>query len=470
MCQLIRSKQSFYKCSWTKESLRPIVYEGGLLYFNNHKTSYNIYGFETQPSLTKLTNISGSARIMDVISYTSPVLNLECSCKMQPCTCLSRYIMYVTKDNWLVLRNPITGSIFSQTYIKRSDRIFNFQYIDWNVYSKEVILTTKLNPEKEPSSNVDVVVNLAVFTTFPLEFRALLEIRRSVFGKTCRHVNVSDQLLILGMNLDWVHIYSFEDVLENSVFTLYKLGDSYMKGNVGMYPVGLPLNCIPQTVPPLLFDVQSSQQIFHFGGYPFHCVYANTLKHARFVLKQVKENVNHKNCFIDSNTTEDESDMIFFHPDNSNRIVLREEGIVRCFQLVYSPNESKVQEIFSMGFSTATTQSTSTTSFSSFGRQIKKTANSHVFNEKCVLAVDYDDELDLIGILGFRPSDPLSQGFIKLYDSMYGQEVKCIKLNQNLCETNYYELNIDLDALIVIEKNERNCFKVYLYKLMFVTD
>ncbi|KAF8787461.1 DDB1- and CUL4-associated factor 17 like protein [Argiope bruennichi] len=409
MCQLIQSKQSFYESSWTKESSRPIVYDGGLIYFNNHKSCYNIYGYENKPSLTKLTNINGSERILDVISYAAPVFKQECNCEVCPCSCLSRSIIYITKDNWLIRRNPITGVILNKIYTKRLDRIFNFQYIDWNIYSKEVILTTKLNPEKEPSSNIDVVVNLAVFTSFPLEFRALLEIRRSVFGKACRHVNVSDQLLILGMNLDWVHIYSFEDVLANSIFTPYKIGDHYMKGIVGSYPFGLPLNCIPQAVPPLLFDVQSSQQIFHFGGYPYHCVYSSPHKHARYVLKQVEENVNHKNYFIDSNNTDDETDMILFHPDNSNRIVLREDGIVRCFQLVYFPNESKVQEIFSMGFSSSVMQS-KTTTVSSYGRRITKPVNAYVLNEKSVLALDYDDELDLIGILGFYSTDPLLQG------------------------------------------------------------
>lgn len=243
-----------------------------------------------------------------------------------------------------------------------------------------------------------------------------------------------------------------------------------MKGNVGKCPVGLPLNCIPQTAPPILFDVQSSQQIFHFGGYPYHCIYSSTLKHARFVLKQVKENVSHINSFIDSSAPgDDDSEMIFFHPDNSNRIILKENGIVRCFQLDYSLNESKLQEIFSMSFSSVITQSKST-EFSSFGRRITKAKDTYLTNEKCVLAVDYDDELDVIGILGFRSNDPLSLGFIKLYDSMLGQEVKCIELGSNLCEYNCYSLNIDLDVLIVIEKNEKNWFNVYLYKLMFLND
>ncbi|GFU20203.1 DDB1- and CUL4-associated factor 17 [Nephila pilipes] len=467
MCQLIQSDQTFYESSWFEQSTRPIMYDSGILYFDNHRKCYSIYGSKGQPSATRLSDTNNSKKVKDVISYSSPTFKMECTCKLHPCTCLSKFIMYITEDNWLIQRNPYSGVIYKQVYVKRTDRNFKFQYCDWNVYAEQFVLTTKLSPDdKEMFPQSDVVVNVAVFTVFPFEFKALLEIKRSVFGKACKHVNVADQLLILGMGYDRVHIYSFDELMAKNTVTPYKLGDSYNLGYVGMHPTGLPLNCNLRFPPPLLFSVQSFGQTVDFGGFPYHCMYPSPNNHLSFIINQLQADGSSRKCYIESNIWNDEPNIVYFHPDNSNRIISREAQIVRCFQIVDSPSQVKVKEIFSMGFRTV--NSCSTPEFSSFGRRIARIENLNLYTEKCIMAVDYDDEIDLIGILGTCSNDPLSLGFIKLFDNLTGKEVKCVNLNRRLCETNYYQLHVDLDVLIIIEKNERNQFNAFLYKLTSV--
>ncbi|GIZ02659.1 hypothetical protein CEXT_7381 [Caerostris extrusa] len=459
LSQLIRSNNRSFKQSWSKESPKPIVYDCGLLYFDNQRHCYNIFGSKGQPSLTKLKDDSNSKKIVDRISYSFPVIKTECSCNRHPCICLSRYILYVTDDNWLIQRNPFTGVIYKKVYVKRSDGFnFNFKYIDWNVYAQEFVLTTKLNPFFEVTGKKDVVVNLAVFTIFPLQFKALLEIRRSVFGKTCRHVNVSDQLLILGMGSTRVHIYSFDATLANSTIYEFNLGDDYNYGKVGMHPCGLPLNCIIHSAPPLLFNVESYGQSVNFGGFPYKCIYPCPRNHFRFIIQQLREGAT-QSCYVQSNVWNDEPNIVFFHPDNSNRIISKEATSVRCFHVVNFAGELKMKEIYSMGFPPNPIRNID--EFSSFGRRINTVENfNHLLTEKSIFALDYDEDLDIFAILGTRPGDDLYAGFIKIFDSMTGKEIKNIHLRECLCETDYYELHIELDTLVLIEKDERSHFKI----------
>ncbi|GFY67018.1 DDB1-and CUL4-associated factor 17 [Trichonephila inaurata madagascariensis] len=464
MSQLIKSDQTIYESSWYKQSSKPIMYDNGILYFDNYRNAYTIYGSKGQPSATKLSDPSNSKKVKDVISYSSPVFKMECTCKLHPCTCLSNFIIYITDDNWLFQRNPYSGDTYNQVYVKRSDRNFKFKYCDWNVYAEQFILTTKLDPdENEMFPGSDAVVNLAVFGVFPLEFKALFEIKRSVFGKACKHANVADRLLIIGMGYHRVHIYSFDELLAKNTITPYNLGDCYDSGYVGMHPTGLPLNCDLRFVPPLLFSVESSGQTVEFGGFPFHCMYACPSYHLRFVLKQLPIERFSRKCYVESNVWNDEPNIIYFHPDNSNRIISREAQAVRCFQIVNSPGQLKIKEVFSMGFEAV--RSYNPPEFSSFGRRITRMENLDLLIEKYIMAIDYDNETDLIGILGTCYGDPLSNGFIKLFDNLTGKEVKTVSLNRCLCDINYYQLYVDLDVLIVIEKNERNQYSAFLYKL-----
>lgn len=215
--QLIRSDNTYYKYSWYQQSKKPIVYDFGILYFDQHKSCYSVYGRSCEPSLLhNLKSSSAKKKIVDVIAYNSPVHKTfeNCECEISKCSCVSRFILCLTDDSWLCQYNLNTGELMSETYVQRINCEAKFKYCDWDEYAERLVLTSRLSSAKS-----DVVVNMAVFTAFPIQFSALFEIKKSIFGSTCKHANVNDQLLILGMGYNRVHIYNFCEVLAEGINT-----------------------------------------------------------------------------------------------------------------------------------------------------------------------------------------------------------------------------------------------------------
>lgn len=226
--QYIRSDTTCYKHSWTKQSKKAMTYEFGHLYFEDYSLCYSIYGRDCQPSLLhRFKAKNAQKKIIDVVTYNTPLPKTfeNCQCDISKCSCHSKFILCLTEDNWLCQYNLNTGRLMTEVYVLPIDFKLNFKYCDWDKYGEKIVLTSQRNPFKEKLyasesqhlNKDDVVCNLAVFQAFPIEFLALLEIKRSVFGVTCKHVNVGDGLLILGINHDRVHIYSFEDVLAEGI-------------------------------------------------------------------------------------------------------------------------------------------------------------------------------------------------------------------------------------------------------------
>lgn len=235
--QLLRSDTPLYNNYWQKSSKRPITYDCGYLYFNDYTSCFTLYGKNCMPSpLFKLQKSRARKKISDVISYSIPVyktLDNTCKCCFQTCVCWSQYLLSVTEDNWLCQHAMSSGELIREFYVNRIGQKFSFKYCDWDVYSDRFVLTSTLNPDisRESTLKFNVVVNLAIFTAFPFEFFALLEIKRSIFGDNCTAANISDQHLILGMGHSQVNIYSFIDFINQGNFLYcnkwYKLYDVF---------------------------------------------------------------------------------------------------------------------------------------------------------------------------------------------------------------------------------------------------
>lgn len=226
LSELIRSdRTSLYNNYSKKCSRNEIKFEAGHLYFNSYKNFCVINGFiNDQTPLSSLSRTEATKNVADVITYTTPVykdIDKICSCLLQRCSCTSQYIVTLSYDNYLCKHLFTNGELMHQIYVNRAGYTFSFRYIDWDVYGDRFILTSVKNPIIIDNSEIaDIVVNLAIFTTFPIEFFALLEIKRSVFGENCNNVNVDDHHLMIGLgNMD-VHIYNFEDFLNNGKLQL----------------------------------------------------------------------------------------------------------------------------------------------------------------------------------------------------------------------------------------------------------
>lgn len=136
------------------------------------------------------------------------------------------------------------------------------------------------------------------------------------------------------------------------------------------------------------------------------------------------------------------------------------------YEMKYSDGKLELKESHTMEFKNKERLEKKAFDFSAFGRRIIRNPDFISFlSDRSIMAFDYEDELDLFGILGVCPGDDRHTGFVKLYDSFSGKEVKTIELVQKLCETNYYQLHIDRDILIIIEKDSNNAFFVYVYNI-----
>ncbi|XP_054718531.1 DDB1- and CUL4-associated factor 17-like isoform X2 [Uloborus diversus] len=262
--KLIRSEHISFKKAWHKKSSKPIVYENGLLHLDNYKKCFCIYGKNANPSaLYDFQPSQARKKVADVITYGFPTYKSfkACECGFNPCVCFSGFMLSITEDNWINKHNLMSGKLLKNLYVKRTNCSFGFKYIDWNGYADEFTLTSILNPHEKNlpiKKKSDVLVNIAVFSVCPLEFKVLLEIKRNVFGNTCNSANVNENLLLLGLQSHRVHIYNFEEFLKGGFITPYHIGEKYENmGRIGEYPVGIPLNFQYYDAPPLLFNVQS---------------------------------------------------------------------------------------------------------------------------------------------------------------------------------------------------------------------
>ena len=219
--QLIRSNnKSLYCNSWRKSSNKEISYDLNYIYFANYKQYCPINVSMCKPvPFYKLEKGHSRKRIADVISYsgTSAFKDIEsiCRCESQRCVCLSPHLISISDDNWLCQHLVANGRLMKQIYVNLVGQKIKFRYCDWDMYGERFTLTTTRAhyPFRNATRKGDVLAYIAVFTTFPIEFYCLMEIKRSVFGHNVNAVSISSQSLVIGLSSTHVAIYNFDDFL-----------------------------------------------------------------------------------------------------------------------------------------------------------------------------------------------------------------------------------------------------------------
>lgn len=222
--QLIRSnKKSLYTNTWKKSSPKEIAYDSGNLYFFNYKQycPVNLSNNKKPPPFYKMEKSLAKKRVSDAISYsaTSVIKDVQniCQCESLRCMCLSPYLLTISEDNWLCQHSMASGKIMKQIYVTVVGQKVKFKYCDWDMYGERFILTTTRHHypfRNTVTQKNDVLANIAVFKTFPIEFYALMDIKRSVFGNNVTAVSISNQSLIIGLGSTYVAIYNFDDFLK----------------------------------------------------------------------------------------------------------------------------------------------------------------------------------------------------------------------------------------------------------------
>ncbi|KAH7960935.1 hypothetical protein HPB49_025182 [Dermacentor silvarum] len=116
----------------------------------------------------------------------------------------------------------MNGKVHQEIYLGSPNR-YKFKHIDWETHGETIILQSLHNhshpqlTQPAARSKPRVLITIAVFAMFPLQFKGMLEIDRAIFGKECNHANVSEGLLIVGTGSTLtgaVRLYNFRNILE----------------------------------------------------------------------------------------------------------------------------------------------------------------------------------------------------------------------------------------------------------------
>lgn len=475
---LICDKRSTFTKFWEIHSKSPIAFEDGHIYLDNYRTCLALNGLNFCPSpLYRLSQEPKNKKIEDALVYTGPLHRLPERAK----DCRAHFLS-LTADNWVYCHDKMNGKVLQEIYLGSPSR-YKFKHIDWETHGETIILQSLHNhshpqlTQPAARSKPRVLITIAVFNMFPLQFKGVLEIDRAIFGKECNHANVSEGLLIVGTGSTLsgtVRLYNFRSILEESCMFPAKLYEPCLAldgAKVGTYPAGLPLNCKLTEPPPVLFEVKCSEFMLHFGCFPWHYICSPPSREGVFQVKSVETDELAENGLLDFPNSSTEPDSIAFHPDDSGKIVYNSSHFIKIFRLITnSKNKPSLKECFEITFREPPTRTCEETNDNKPPRRKCKTLydmHSTQCAEKSLLSDDYENELELYSVLGFNPMDERCLGKVGIYDNETGHEIKSFELGMKLDELCDYTLTLDLDTMVVLVKDERRNFSCYLYRLHF---
>uniref|UniRef100_A0A224YCK6 DDB1-and CUL4-associated factor 17-like n=1 Tax=Rhipicephalus zambeziensis TaxID=60191 RepID=A0A224YCK6_9ACAR len=475
---LICDKRSTFTKIWETHSKSPIAFEDGHIYLDNYRTCLALCGINSLPSpLYKLPQEPKNKKIEDALVYTGPLHRLPKLAK--DCRAL---FLSLTADNWVYCHDKMNGKVHQEIYLGSPSR-YKFKHIDWETHGETIIMQSLHNhnhpqlTQPAARSKPRVLITIAVFNMFPLQFKGMLEIDRAIFGKECNHANVSEGLLIIGTGstlTGTVRLYNFRNILEEACMFSAKLYEPCLAldgAKVGTYPAGLPLNCKLTEPPPVLFEVKCSEFMLHFGCYPWHYICSPPSREGVFQIKSVESDELAENGLLDFPNSSTEPDSIAFHPDDSGRIVYNSSHFIKIFRLITNKkNKPSLKECFEITFREQPTRTYEETNNNKPPRRKCKTLydmHSTQCVEKSLLSDDYENELELYSVLGFDPMDESCMGKVGIYDNEMGHQIKSFELGMSLDELCDYTLTLDLDTAVVLVKDERRNFSCYLYRLHY---
>ncbi|KAI4886738.1 hypothetical protein NFI96_015747 [Prochilodus magdalenae] len=307
---------------WAKSSKSLISYDSGRIYFENYSNCYSSLAPKPQ-LLYEIPRRSRAEKIEDSLLCQCPLDKvLPQASEQKPC------LLALTANNWLYRLSADTGETLQKVYLSPH---FKFRYLGWDI-SQETFYVKSIQHKQTPlarQAGVDnnVLMHLAIFRVFPLDVVGLLEISKKVFGKSVVDVLLSQGVLAVSHSTKCVKLYSFEYIVKQFRTKKLILGehcDLYgTREIVGNAPYGIPVNIQIKECPPVLFEMSYFENGIQIGGHPWHYIYTPNHKRDRGThhICSIRDGALAKNGVQDMKCDSLEADWIFFHPDDSGRII-----------------------------------------------------------------------------------------------------------------------------------------------------
>ncbi|KAL7881814.1 hypothetical protein AOLI_G00086630 [Acnodon oligacanthus] len=456
---------------WTKSSKSLISYESGRIYFENYRNCYSSLTPEPQ-LLYELPRRSKAEKIEDSLLCQCPLHEvLPDASEQKPC------LLALTANNWLYRLSADTGETLQRVYLSPH---FRFRSLGWDI-PQETFYVKSIQYKQTPlarQAGVDnnVFMHLAIFRVFPLDVVGLLEISKKVFGKSVVDVLLSQGVLAVSHSTKCVKLYNFEYIVKQFRTKELCLGqqcDLYdARGIVGNAPYGIPVNIQIKECPPVLFEMSCFDNGIQIGGHPWHYIYTPNHKRDRGThhICSIRDGALAKNGIQDMKCDSLEADWIFFHPDDSGRIIHGGPSTINVLRIREETGFNSHCEVVH-DFSITTSQDSKASSqvmVTSSGRTVKRRFQ-HLDDDpeqETFKMAKYEDELDLLAIVDVSPTEEdVGQAGVCLHDNKSGVLMKRIALEEPWDVTYSHEVYFDRDTIIHIEQQRNNNFSCHVYKM-----
>ncbi|XP_019945500.2 DDB1- and CUL4-associated factor 17 [Paralichthys olivaceus] len=464
---LLQDNRDFIKV-WSKTSKSTIMYENGKIYFENYQNCYSCIHTEPQV-LYKLPKRTKLEKFEDALLCQSPLdKTLTSPSDHKPS------LLALTANNWLYRLSAETGKELQQVYLSSNHK---FRYLGWEVSQETFYVKSVQNKEtslaRQAGITHNTVMHLAIFHVFPLQIVGIVEINRKIFGNGVTDVVLSQGVLAVSHSNKSVKLYSFQHIVQRYMTEKLMLGEysSLLGGKtVGEAPFGIPVNIQITDCLPVLFEVSCANNGVQIGGYPWHYIYTPPQKNHKGThhICSLKDNTMATNGIQNMNCCSLENDSIFFHPDDSGRIIHVGPTTINVLQILDELNSSlpsKVVKDFSM-MTLRNDNPTSQVTVTSSGRTVKR--RFHQLDDdpdqETFRVVEYEDELDLLAVVVTNGEEGEGRAHIRLHDNQSGQLQRRIDLHEQWDETYRHELFFDKDTIVHIEQKNSN-FCCHVYKL-----
>ncbi|XP_063355186.1 DDB1- and CUL4-associated factor 17 [Pelmatolapia mariae] len=461
---LLQENRTFTKV-WSKTSKSTVMYENCKLYFENYQHCYSCVHAEPQ-ILYKLPTRSKQEKIEDTLMCHSPVeKSLSSPSDHKPS------LLALTANNWLIRLSAETGEELQRVYLSPN---YKFRYLGWDVSQETFYVKSVQNKEtplaRQAGITQNTVMHIAIFHVFPLEVIGIMEINKKVFGNGVIGADLVQGVLALYYSNKSVKMYSFEHIVQRYLTEKLTLGkQSPLLGGktVGDAPFGIPLNIQITDCPPVLFKVSCAENSVQIGGNPWHYIYTPPRKkdEGTYHICSLKDGTMATNGVQEMDSYSLENDGIFFHPDDSGRIIHVGPVTINVLKILGELNSalpSKVVEDFSL--KTHRNNPISQVTVTSSGRTVKRRFQQldDDPSQKSFRMVEYEDELDLLAIVVTNGEEGEGRACIQLHDNQTGQLLRTIDLIETWDETKKNEVFFDKDTIVHIEqKNAKFCCHVY---------
>ncbi|XP_077436833.1 DDB1- and CUL4-associated factor 17 isoform X2 [Vanacampus margaritifer] len=410
---LLEDNRDFSKV-WSKTSKSTILYENGKIYLENYLKCYSCVHSEPH-ALYDLPKRSKIDKFEDTLLCQSSLeTTLASPSDHKPS------LLFLTANNWLYRLSDSTGQELERVFLSSKH---TFRYLSWDV-SQEIF-----------------------------------------YVKSVLAVSYSKKAMKL---------FSFEHIVQKYLVEKLTLGkpSSLLNGKtVGDVPFGIPVNIQITDCPPVLFEVSCSSNGVQIGGFPWHYIHTPPQKchQGTHHFRSLKDRTMALNGIQNMSCYSLERDAIFFHPDDSGRIIHAGPSTINILKILGELNSglpSKVVEDFSMA-THRNNISTSQVTVTSSGRIVKRRFQQldDDPDQETFRTVIYEDELDLLAVVVTNGADEEGKAQVRLHDNQSGELLKTVDLLEPWDETYRHDLIFDKDTIVHIEqKNTNVCCHIYKLK------